>query len=211
MALVGTGSGTKKAAVPTPPLFARPGAGHPDHMLAGAETIVVHTAGLATTILAALGVALSLLALGWQAWSFRLSGSRVSAQVGFGVRSATAVITGPEPSPEQLARLKAQGFTDAVLAVEVKNSGRSPTSVVAVDLLFQNEGSITHTHLDPPLPYRLDAESERTWYFPAELAWNYASVTEQVMPTGKAHTVRGRVRVGGRKKPIVSGNSIRVL
>ena len=40
-------------------------------MTAVTTTIVVHTTDLATTILAALGVGLALLALIWQAWSFR--------------------------------------------------------------------------------------------------------------------------------------------
>lgn len=49
-------------------------------MTAATMTIAVHTTNLATTILAALGVGLALLALMWQAWSFR-EGLRAEEQL----------------------------------------------------------------------------------------------------------------------------------
>jgi hypothetical protein len=179
---------------------------------AAAPQIIVHTSDLGTTLLAAFGVGLALVSLAWQWRSFYLSGSRVTVLVKYGLRGIGAVVTTANPGDrEQIARLQAQGFTDPVLAVQVKNAGRSPTSVVAVDLLFHHGGAIGGMQLDPPLPYRLDSESERTWYFPAEPARHYAQATETVMKTNMPHTVRGRVQLGGKSKPIVSSNRIRVL
>jgi hypothetical protein len=60
-----------------------------------AYTIVVHNSDLAATILAALGIGLALLSLAWQAWSFLLSGSRVTVEVRSGLRSATGALTIP--------------------------------------------------------------------------------------------------------------------
>ena len=187
-------------------------------MLLGAITVVVkpvpvtvrETSDISTTILAVLGVVLALASLAWQAWSFRQSGSRVSVDLrtGSGTRRARP------PSLRQrrlrLARcrgLAKQGFTDPVLAVEVTNSGRSPTNVVSVSILYENAASYTETHFDPSLPFRLDAESEKTWYFSRAQVAAYAQAMHQVLGSGPL-SVRGSVAVGGKKKAIVSKNRV---
>jgi hypothetical protein len=119
--------------------------------------VIVHTGGsdLTTTILATVGVVLAVASLVWQAWTFRLSGSRVSVRLRSGMRDLanTAAVTGPDHmSTDQELRLRTQGFTHPVLAVEVKNSGRSPTSVQSVSIQFANGAVYTESHFDPALP-----------------------------------------------------------
>ena len=132
-------------------------------------TVVVHTGGdPVTTVLAVLGIVLALLSLAWQAVSFRLSGSRVTVELRTGMRNAISAVTTPAlATPFHLDHLRAQGFTDRVLAVQVKNSGRSPTSVVSVDVRYVNGAIYTETAFEPRLPFRLEAESEQTWFFEA--------------------------------------------
>jgi hypothetical protein len=162
---------------------------------------------VATTILASLGVALSLASLVWQALSFRLSGSRVSAEVRTGMKNATAASTiAGTASETHLAILRAQGFDEPTLAVRVINAGRAPTSVVKLDITFGKGAATSNTVFDPPLPFRLEGESEQTWHFDARLAEAYRETLVKTLPEGTWHLVRGRVWVGGREKPIVSKN-----
>jgi hypothetical protein len=107
----------------------------------------------------------------------------------------------------QMQGLAKQGFTDPVLAVEVTNSGRSPTNVVSASILYENGASYTETHFDPSLPFRLDAESEKTWYFSRAQVAAYAQAMHQVLGSGPL-SVRGSVAVGGKKKAIVSKNRV---
>lgn len=62
--------------------------------------VVVHAGGsnITTTIVAAVGVVLAVVSLVWQAWTFRLSGSRVSVKLRSGMRDPanTAAVTGPD-------------------------------------------------------------------------------------------------------------------
>jgi hypothetical protein len=177
-----------------------------------ATTIVLHTSDSATTILAVLGVVLALLSLAWQAATFYLSGSRVSVEIRSGVRSATAAATIPGTAPvTHLEQMRSQGLEQAVLGVRVHNSGRSPTSVVSIDLLLPKGASYSQMGFDPPLPFRLEAESEETWHIDADDVRAYAATLTKVLGDGEEwHVVRGRVRVGGRDKPIVSKNEARI-
>jgi hypothetical protein len=175
--------------------------------------VIVHTGGtdLTTTILATVGVVLAVASLVWQAWTFRLSGSRVGVRLRSGMRDLanTAAVTGPDHmSTDQELRLRAQGFTHPVLAVEVKNSGRSPTSVQSVSIQFANGAVYTESHFDPALPFRLEAESERTWYFERGRIVTYAQAMGQVFSTCSPLTIRGSVSLGGREKPVLSKNQI---
>jgi hypothetical protein len=178
------------------------------------QVVVVQTTDVATTVLASFGVGLALLSLGWQAVSFRLSGSRVSVDVRGGAMGAGQIATLPSITAEQLRQLASQGMANAVFGVEVKNSGRSPTSVVSAGVVYTpGGGGLTGSYLppSPPLPYRLEGESEATWYFDAGQVVFAAQAFEKVMQTGKPYAIRGRVQLGGRRKPVVSGNEIRVL
>jgi hypothetical protein len=163
--------------------------------MASAVTVIVKpVAGggdWATTLIAVVGLVLAVGSLIWQAASFRLSGSRVSVDIGEGARhvSGTAVVSAPGPAlRNQMQAMVAQGFTDPVLAVEVRNRGRSPTNVLAVAVAFDNGASYSSTTFEPPLPFRLEAESEETWYF------NRAEVLAAAVAMGQALSSGGLVR-----------------
>jgi hypothetical protein len=104
-------------------------------------------------------------------------------------------------------------MTTAILAVEVRNSGRAPTSVLSIGLLYPNGAVLTNGYVlnSPELPYRIEGESEQTWYFDPGAAAHGAQTFEQEKPTGRPWAVRGRVTVGSKEKPVISKNDIRVL
>jgi hypothetical protein len=176
-----------------------------------AHSIVIHTrvqtTDLATTVLAALGVVLALLSIGWQAWSFRRAGSRVSVVVRSGLRSATGAITVPgSPSEATLQQLRAQGYGERVLAIDVRNAGRGPTSIVKLDLHFGKGLAWSDTTYDPPLPFRLEGESEQTWIVVnSPTAITSAHASAQTFE-GVSGAISGRAWIGGREKPIESKN-----
>ena len=60
---------------------------------------------------------------------------------------------------QQLGHLHSQGYTEPVFAVETHNKGRGSTSIVGVDLLFDDGGSVGMTQLNPALPFKLEGES----------------------------------------------------
>jgi hypothetical protein len=176
--------------------------------------VIVHGSGVpsVTLVLAVTGVVLSLLALGWQWYSFVfISGSRVRVQLRSGLRGIGAVVTHPsDATPEQLKMTEAQGFTDPVFAVVVNNTGRGATSVTAVELAFSNGGSLGLTQLEPALPFRLEGEYGQTWYIDAQPAFAFARATQQIPAAGtKGMTVRGRVTLGNTKT-ITSKNSLAI-
>jgi hypothetical protein len=175
--------------------------------------VVDNGSGVATTIIAVFGVVLALASLAWQAVSFRLTGSRVSVYLRGGMKHMTGVsaVTTPGPvTPGQIKMLQNQGFTVPVLGVEVKNSGRSPTNIVNVALLFGNGASYSETVFDPPLPFRLDAESEQTWYFDRGQIETYAKGMGQIFTPGNPLNVRGSATIGGKTGPIRSKKHHRV-
>jgi hypothetical protein len=168
--------------------------------------IVVHTDDTGALIVGAIGVVLAVGSLLWQAWTFLRSGSRVRVEARDGFRRAGigAVATiAKTASAEEAAHLRDQGFTERVLAVHVSNAGRGSTSVVSVDLVFNDGGSVASAAQDPPLPFRLEGESEQAWYMEAQLAQRYAAAMQIERPT-----VRAEVRLGGRKKALVSKREI---
>ena len=180
--------------------------------------IVVHTAPVlytsdtATTVIAVLGLLFALASLGWQAWTFRLSGSRVRVEIARGLKSETHAVTmPPTATAQQIEDVRSQGFTQRVLAVTVSNSGRGETSIASVDVLLPRGGGVSESVHEPPLPFRLVGESEQTWYFDARLADGYVRVFDEVLPKDKPPTARGRVRLGGREKPILSRNKVELI
>ncbi len=172
---------------------------------------VVHTSDTATTVIAALGLLLALASLGWQAWTFRLSGSRVSVEIARGLKSETHAITMPATATaQQIEQMRSQGFTQPVLAVTVSNGGRGETSIASVDVLLPRGGGVSESVHEPPLPFRLPGESEQTWYFDARLAEGYVRVFDKQLPQDKPRTARGRVRLGGRRAAILSRNEVAI-
>jgi hypothetical protein len=174
----------------------------------------VHTSGAGTTILAGIGVLLALASLGWQAYTFFRSGSRVRVELRAGASDGYRSITTPGvPSVEQRKSLAAQGMNQPVFAAEVSNAGRGSTSVQSVDLLFSGGAIFTGQYLrgSPDLPFRMDGESEKTWFFDANQAEALAKALKQTTKLGPSISLRGQVKIGGKRKPVVSKNEIRVL
>lgn len=98
---------------------------------------VLHTSDTTATVIAALGVLLALAALGWQAWTFQRSGSRVRVSITRGLAGAGHAITTPRnASPSQLAQMHSQGYTSPIYVVTASNSGRGEASVASVDVLL---------------------------------------------------------------------------
>lgn len=177
-------------------------------------TVVVHvqSGGSATLILATAGVVLALAALGWQWYSVTfISGSRISVEIRRALMGLGAVVSFPDDAPDwHLAQAQQQGYTQPMYAVQVNNTARGMTSIVAVDLAFSDGGGRQITQPDPALPYRLEGESEEKWYFEAAPAAAYAATSAKVWPDkARNMTVRGRVKLGS-KKVVLSKNAIAV-
>jgi hypothetical protein len=106
--------------------------------------------------------------------------------------------------------LQQQGFTEPIIAVQVRNLGRSPTSVTKVGIRYDNGAIFTLTNGRPgnaDVPHRLDGESEETWFFPAGNVRAYAQAMNTMYST-QATSIQGLVDVGGREEPVVSKNSL---
>jgi hypothetical protein len=162
-----------------------------------------------TLAIAACGLLLSALSLGWQAATFFLSGARVVVRLREGFRGPGGVMIGPPMIYTQagLAALERDGFTEHVLAVEVVNRGRLPATVNSWSIAFGN-GVIYRPPLDaanPALPYRLEPGASEIWYAAVEplqqLQPDFADQTEQ------AARARGRIGLGTRDA-LMSRNGI---
>jgi hypothetical protein len=167
---------------------------------------------VATLIIAVLGLVLSVASLTWQAATFVLSGSRVRADLKYGAANAAGALTGP-PGSTPLVSLIAQGFTDEVLGVEVRNLGRLAATVDRVQVAIAG-GIKLQTLLDvkgPSLPHRLEPQSSASWFVPAAPARRAVAVSAQVLKradpckvwmevdvVGKAVRTRQSVRLGSR-------------
>jgi hypothetical protein len=174
----------------------------------GAAEHVVVQSDIATTIIAAFGLAFAVISLAWQAWSFRQQGSRVRAEIRSGMRGPQGYATraGAVPS-EQLDRLREQGFTTPVIAVRVINAGRGATSVVSVDISYAGGFTFSNPGVGPNLPHRLEGEHEETWHFEGQQVTAVADALAATHLGGR--TMRASVAIAGRQKPILSKNEIR--
>lgn len=120
-----------------------------------------------TLLVAILGVALATLSLGWQAASFFLSGSRVRAKLQQAFIGRAGAVTAPlDAAPAAIKNTIAQGFTQPALAIVVTNRGRLPAEVAGWSISFENEFGYSNPTdpINPPLPYRLEGGTSKTWY-----------------------------------------------
>ncbi len=177
-------------------------------MLVLAAIVVVRTGDTATTVIAALGLALALVSIAWQAWSFRQSGSRVKVEILSGLSSGVGIVLVAGAAPvDQLDQLRAQGFTTPIIAVRAVNAGRGATSVTSVGVHYEGGASFENPAvMDPPLPFRLEGEHEQTWRFDGTQVTAYGKALMQTTGTGRV--IRGRVQIAGREKAILSQNLI---
>ncbi len=137
---------------------------------------------IATLIIAVLGLVLSVASLTWQAATFVLSGSRVRADLRHGARNATTAVSGP-PGSQQLQFLAAQGFTEEVIGIEVRNVGRLAASIESVAATLA--GGVQFTQLrdsgGPPLPHTLEPQSAAKWFLPAVPVRAAVAVSSQTL------------------------------
>jgi len=136
----------------------------------------------ATLVIAVLGLVLAVVSLTWQAATFVLSGSRVRAELKHGARNAGVAVTGP-PGSQQLKSLAAQGFTEEVIGVEVRNVGRLAATVDRVQAAIA--GGIKLEMLrelaGPSLPHRLEPQSAASWFVPAAPVRRAVATSAQVL------------------------------
>jgi hypothetical protein len=125
-------------------------------------------AAVATLVIAVLGLALSVASLTWQAATFILSGSRVRAELRHGARNADVVAVGPLGS-QRLSVLAAQGLTEEVIGIEVRNVGRLAASVDSVEAALEGgmKFAMLQSTIGPPLSHRLEPQSSASWSMPA--------------------------------------------
>jgi hypothetical protein len=122
-------------------------------------------------VFAVVGVVLALVSLGWQAATFFLSGPRVKVSFAEGLRGAhDGVMIGPPSIYTEAGReaLEADGYTERVVAVTARNVGRMATTASMWAIRFGN-GTLYTLAAHPrnrPVPFRLDAFEEVTWYAP---------------------------------------------
>ena len=145
---------------------------------------------------------LSILALAWHAYTFTISGSRITVEIRRGLRRGEAVSTYPDDAAAwQVDQIREQGFTEEVYAVKVNNKGRGETSVTDVAVAFSDGGSLGITRQDPPLPFRLNGEHAQTWYIPAPSVGAYVRTSMKAWPDkAKNMIVRGCVTLGNARR-----------
>lgn len=139
--------------------------------------IAESTSDALTLVIAIVGLVLAAASLAWQAATFLMTGARVKVKLQRGALGPGGCVLGPVSGgmpPEELAQ---QGYVDPVLAVEVTNVGRLPTTITGWHAVLEN-GILFSNPLDPTnpeLPYRLEAQSRAIWY--ADLRAIQAAVT----------------------------------
>lgn len=131
--------------------------------------IAESTTDAITLIVAIAGLTLAVVSLGWQAATFVLTGPRVKVNLQQGALGPGGAVVGPVDAGMSATELAQQGFTEPILAIEVVNVGRMPTTVTGWHAEFENGMKFTNPQypLNPALPFRLEPQSKATWYVEA--------------------------------------------
>jgi hypothetical protein len=152
---------------------------------------------IATLAIALLGVVLSALSLGWQAATFFLEGGRIKAVFQPGFSGGAGVVTMPMAQFTDQATINtmmSQGFTQAVVAIRVRNVGRLPVTVASWSVVTRPgvvEWQPIGAALGPRLPHRLEAGESEMW------ATDFGSVRAMVVATASVKKIPpNRMRVG---------------
>lgn len=119
-----------------------------------------------TLVVAIVGLALAVASLVWQAATFVLAGARIKVRLQQGAIGNGSAIVGPLDARIDFEDLRNQGFTQPVLAIEVRNVGRMPISVTGWHAVLENRMSYTDARspVNPELSFRLEPQSKQTWY-----------------------------------------------
>lgn len=122
---------------------------------------------VANTVIATLGFVMAAASLTWQAISWRLSGSRASAELLIGAlrHSGVYITLPPRSSTEAVELFKKEGFTQKAIFVVVRNAGRLPIAVEHCRVVFPGKYKIGQLSfaVGPQLPYLLGVGEAATW------------------------------------------------
>jgi hypothetical protein len=126
-----------------------------------------------TLVIAVFGLVLSLAALCWQAATWHLSGPRVRVEMLVGATNGRQYGTVPvkEGWQKPVEDFRAQGLGERLLAAKILNVGRQATQVVGYSAGTDTGvklGVVAAPPGTPPLPHRLEAESQVLYYLDLE-------------------------------------------
>jgi hypothetical protein len=129
----------------------------------------------ASLLLACLGIALGLAALGWQYATLRQSAGHAEVELRIGVTLRGAMLLGDPShiSPEELQRMVRESGGVPIMAARVRSVGRMPMVVISWGFKTENGVELTPRGgwIGPPLKHRIEALDEATWAAPfAEVA-----------------------------------------
>lgn len=149
----------------------------------------METLGVVTLIVAIIGATTGIASLVWQGVAFALEGARVEVLLLVAWMSEDGAIKG-FPGSWEWGQPPAPNYELELLAVEVRNKGRSPVSVTSWGVKV---GEVTMTYpsdplMNKPTPYRLESGASETWLAGMEQALNIARVL-----TAKKAVIRAEV------------------
>jgi hypothetical protein len=179
--------------------------------------VTAHHGGVSGTLVVAItALAVSSASLAWQiastVVSFRFSGSRVAVELRVGAHNGSGGLLFPLDQRLAFEELVAQGYTEPVLGVVVRNRGRLPVSVTAWQLSFDNGMAYVDVtsalNRNKPVPYRLEVGDEVTWLCPLVPVEAAAHASRKTLGRS-AGAVHGRVILGTGGKPVMSKQSLR--
>lgn len=158
----------------------------------------VTTLDIVTLVIATIGALTGIAGLVWAVATHTLTGARVKVDLLVGWVSGGAVVSVPwskyrpgEPPPFTGFRAE-----DALVGVQVRNAGRMHCSVNWWGITLDNAVSLTGVELpiNRPLPHRLDAGEEVTWFAELHDVAAMVRATEGAKVPSKA--IFGQVRLG---------------
>lgn len=130
---------------------------------------------IAAFVVAALGLLVAAIALGWQIAAWVYDGRRVRVRLVHGALSPNLAVTGKvgrDRQPKDLSSSYIPGFAgQEVIGVAVTNVGRAPVRVdrcTVVPRVGQLSYSAHGKTFGPSLPYRLPPGETESWYVDAD-------------------------------------------
>jgi hypothetical protein len=156
----------------------------------------------ATFAIAVVGVVLGGLSLGWQLFSFALSGPRVRVTFQQGLLGPLGVMVAPPSVYTATGRqaLEAQGYDEHVLVIEAINAGRFPATVEDWSTAFSNGATWSNPRdpRNPTLPYRLEPGTSSRWITDADRLMRFAGAFAD--SSDRAVTARAVIRLATNKR-----------
>lgn len=154
-----------------------------------------------TLLIAALGLVVASLSLGWQLASYILDGRRIRVTLLHGTMGAHGLVVGPvgrDGKPKDLTRIRAEGFDGLeVVGVTATNVGRAPATISRYSVQLKR-GGFSYTpvgdKIGPDFPYRLEPGESAAWYSAMQDARALVAASSTV--TKVSHDVRMAVELG---------------